>query len=461
MKKYKKISCFLTVLLMAAALPALAIAQAIDVTQTDPGKLGGKASDQVQKAKENYHQTMERISQNQYTTAVGDGIKSAKQGIEWAQGQMTAAMNGINNGINSVVNSKEAKILMLTQQIASETKKLGTLKTNQKEQLAVIDENLKVEQEALKEKIKLSQENIETSMSVYEQELATAETDEEKAKIKEEIEKLQQGGSVEQAEFEKALKKLEDDAKAQKKALNEEMASQIYEQGEKIFELSEQYKDLIKQENVANGQTEQEPAQVIEESMDTFSFKKGKEVSLQDRKNKERSRKRRVTTTSVGAFNVATRNAAATDTAKAEQKTISDLGETMLGQSEAIQSAIKSTANQLDGLYNYLLTELKALEAETAVILSKSNIKVDEPRPNTDICHYSGKRGGILETMDDAVKSVQGTAMGAVAAVQGTAANATSVVSTATETVSTAASTATGMVNDSKNAATGIAGMGI
>lgn len=456
MKKCKKINYFLTVMLMAVSLPAFAI----DTTQQDAGKLGGKFSDQVQKAKENYHQTVERISQSQYATAVGKGIKSAKQGMAWAQGKIALAMKVVSGVQNAVFNSREAKILMLTQQIASETKKLGTLKTNQKEQSAVIDENLKVEQEALKEKIKLSQENIETSMSVYEQELATAETDEEKAKIKEEIEKLQQGGSIEQAEFEKALKKLEDDAKAQKKALNEEMASQIYEQGEKIFELSEQYKDLIKQENVANGQTEQEPAQVIEESMDTFSFKKGKKVSLQDRKNKERSRKQRVTTTSIGAFNDATKNSASTDIAKAEQKTISDLGETMTGQSEAIQSAIKSTANQLDGLYNYLLTELKALEAETAVILSKSTIAVGEPRPNTDICHYSGKRGGILGAMDE-VKGIQGTAMGAVTAVQGTVANATSVVSTATETISTATSTATGMINDSKNAATGIAGMGI
>lgn len=456
MKKCKKINYFLTIVLMAVALPAFAI----DVTQQDPGKLGGKASDQVQKAKENYHQTMERISQNQYTTAVGDGIKSAKQGMAWAQGQMTAVMNGINNGINSVVNSTEAKMLMLTQQIAMAKKTTGTLKKNKKEQLAAIDEDLKVEQAALEEKIKLSQENIETSLSVYEQELAAAETDEEKEKIEEEIEKLQQGSGIEQAEFEEALKKLEDDAEAQKKALEEDYDSQIYAQDEQVKELTRQYEDLIMQASVSDGQAEQEPEQVIKESMETFSFKKGKEVSLQDRKDKERSRKRRVTTTSVGAFNAATQNAASTDTAKAEQKTISDLGESMTGQSEAIQSAIKSTANQLDGLYNYLLTELKALEAETAVILSKSTIAVGEPRPNTDICQYNGKRGGILGAMD-ALQSVQGTAMGVMSAAQGTVANATSVVSTATETVSTATSTATGMVNDSKNAATGIAGMGI
>lgn len=460
MKRCKEINYFLTIALMAVALPAFAV----DVTETDPGKTAGGASDQVNKLKQNYDDQMQKISQNQYATAVGDGVKSAKQGMSWAQDQLKDGMAMISDAKDAAFNSTEAKTLMLTQQIASAKKNADSLKNDKKARQAAIDGNLQVEQAAIEEKIRLSRENIQTSISVYQQELQNAQTDEEKERIKEEIQKLQEGGNVEQAELEKELKKLEDKAEAEKKAVSNEYDNQIYAQNEQILELSQQYADLLKKKNTDEGKVEQDPEQVIEESMETFSFKEGEKISLQDRKDKERSRNQRITTNLIETFNITTQTSAETDTAKAQQKTISELGESMTGQSEAIQSAIKSAANQLDSLYNYLQMELKALETATAVLLSESTIAVSDPKSNTDICDYNGKKGGLLgafESVQGTIGGAVSTAAGAVSATQGAVSNGINTFETATNTVSTATSTATNMVNDGKNTATGLTGMGI
>lgn len=437
---YKKINYFIALVLVMTALPALAI----DITQQDFGKLGGKASDQVQKAKENYQQTMERISQNQYTTAVGDGIKSAKQGSAWGQEEISSAMKKIPGLQNATNDSMEANLLLLTKEIASAKKAKSDLEANKKEQLAAIDENLKVEQAALEEKIKLSQENIETGISVYEQELKDAETDEEKERIKEEIEEMQQGGTVEQAELEENMKKMEEDAEAQKKALEEELDNQIYAQNEQIADLTQKYEDLLADERINDGETEQEPEVVIEKVMEIFSFKEGESVSLQDRKDKERSRQQRVTTTSFGAFNNAMQNIASIDSIKAQQKIMSGLGDSMTGQSDAIQSAIKSTADQLDGLYSYLLSELKALEAEAAMILTQSTINVDVMRANTDICLYKDK--------SKATSKEENTSQSAKTSIIGSIAEVSSSISSAAKSVSDTAGVVGDAVNDGKHA---------
>ena len=70
-------NCFLIVLTTLLLCGGPAFAQ--NPFKLDGGKTAGKFADWVQKQQENFQTTMEQISESQFATFIGDGIKSAKE----------------------------------------------------------------------------------------------------------------------------------------------------------------------------------------------------------------------------------------------------------------------------------------------------------------------------------------------------------------------------------------------
>lgn len=451
MKKVQKINCFLiaAAVLALSAAPVMAM---VDVTQTDVGKTGGKFSDFVQKQKDNYQNAQERVSGSQFGTTVGNGIKSAKAGIAWAQ----EAMGKAAEYKDKVMNDPKVQAALLSKQAVSIGMEVKSLEEDRQGQIAAIDTDVEVEKATLEEKKKLAEENLATAMAVYNDELAAAQSDEEKDRIKKEMEEYQQNSSLEQKEFDESLKKIKKDAEKKKKSVLEDFAEQIYERTEQAKELEQQIEELLSKDKEEKGQVEQDPAELIEQKMEDLSYKEGQEITLQDRKDKEKKREKRIVSTAVKTFNTSATNSSTTDEQKDQQKILAGTSKLQLGQSDSAQTGVESTLNQIDALYNYLLIELQNIEFETAWILSKSTIAVGEVQANTDICNYNGKNStGFLDT----VKNMQNTATGIASAAQSSVTAATSTVSTVTSTATSAASTATGMVGDAKNTASGLSGM--
>lgn len=425
MKYLSYINCFLVVLAILAFGSTNGRAQ--DVMKIDSGKTGGKFADWVNKQHENYQNTVEQISESQFATFVGDGIKAAKNGIAFAKEQYNAVMEAKD----AVMNSTEYKAAMLSKQIAEEGKVLKDLQEEQKTKAAELKANAELERTTLEEKAKAAQENIETSRAVYQEELKNAATDAEKEQIEKEMAALSQSGGTE--DIDEQIKKIESDLEAQLKQNEIEFATDIYNQGEKIADLTLQLKELLEADKKEKGSGETDPDKVIEEAMDDLSFKEGEAVSLQDRKDKEKKRQSRVKSSLMAAMSSSVGQITSTDNTKEQQESVSETSETLNGKSETIQLAIENTVNQLDALQNYLMIELKAIEARTTLILSQNkDYKAGKATSSIDICTYSGEKGGIMGAVDKA-KSLKDQASGAVAKVQSGVSKVTSAVEDAKE----------------------------
>lgn len=428
MKYFSKISCFLIVLSVMSLVGTMSSAQ--DVMKIDSGKTGGKFADWAQKQQENYQNTVEQISESQFATFVGDGIKAAKSGIKFAKDTYKGAMDVYNETKDSVLNSTEYKAAMISKQIAEESKSLKDLQEQKEAKLAALKADAELERVTLEEKAKQAQKNLNVSIEVYQTELQNATSEVEKARIESEIASFKQGSSVELVSFESETKQIESNLKAETKQIEIEFGEEIYNQGEKVADLTLQLKDLLAEDKKDKGTAETDPDKVIAEAMDDLSFKEGEAVSLQDRKNKQKKRQSKLKSTMMKAMGGAVTSVASTDDTSEEQENVAETSETVNGKSETVQFAVQSTVNQLDGLQQYLLMELKAIEAEAVIILSQEEYKAGKANASIDICDYSGEKGGLMGMVDQA-KSTAGKVQSGISQAKGAVNQVTSTVNEA------------------------------
>ena len=94
---------------------------------------------------------------------------------------------------------------------------------------------------------------------------------------------------------------------------------------------------------------------------------------------------------------------------KVDNENTSDTSETVNGKSEAVQVAIQSVMGQIEALQKYLVMELSALEAETVIILTTTDIRTSEPKELIDICDYQpgGGSGGSTTSLADIMEKGQ------------------------------------------------------
>ena len=107
--------------------------------------------------------------------------------------------------------------------------------------------------------------------------------------------------------------------------------------------------------------------------------------------DKRRSRKQK---TILSAASTSVSNIATVDDKRDEQDTVAATSETMNGKSETVQTAIKTTVSQMENLRDYLRIELKALEAQTMMIIATSTSRTAESKVVIDICDYEEQKDG-------------------------------------------------------------------
>ena len=365
-------NCFLIVLTALLLNGTPAAAQ--NPFKIDISKTGGKFADWVQKQQENFQTTMEQISESQFATFIGDGIKSAKEGINYAKETYNKAMDTYNKVQDAVVGSKEYQIAMLSKQIADESKVLAQLQEQKENQIASLKADMELERAA------------------YQNELQAVVTEQEKTQLEAEMETFKTGNESELSGFEEEIARQEEQLEEEIAVVEESFAEQVYAQGEKIAELTKEMQELTAgaQETTDSGDANASLTETINE----LSFQDDDVISLKDRKNKEEKRRSRKQKAILSAASTSVSNIATVDDKRDEQDTVAATSETMNGKSETVQTAIKTTVSQMENLRDYLRIELKALEAQTMMIIATSTLRTAEPKVVIDICDYEEQKDG-------------------------------------------------------------------
>ncbi len=391
-------------------------AYAQDIFKLDISKTGGKFADWVQKQQENYQTVMEQISESQFATFIGDGIKAAKEGIKYAQDTYNKALNTYNKVKGAVVNSPEYKIAMLSKEIAQEGINLKDIEKQKEQALSDLKSNAELERKVLEEKIKQAQDNFETSVAIYEQELANAADEDKKASIQLEIVAFRQDNEEAISAFNSERADIEDNLTAEMQMIEEEYKAKIENQRQKITDLTMSLAKLTTDSYVDVEMMS--PAEEISKSMEEFSFKKGSDISENDRFKKQEAKEKSRYDAVLEAASASTTAISATTDTQEEQENISATSETVNGKSETVQFAIKEIVNQMKTLQTYLLLELKAIEAETIVIIASNNTPVDETISSVDVCAYDTSEDESeaeaeteteTETVEDTVAKIKST----------------------------------------------------
>ena len=388
---------------LMAALFCSQPADSLNIAKSDYSKTGEKFSDWAKKQQENFQSTMEQISESQFATFIGDGIKSAKEGIKFAKDTYQGALDTYNSVKDATVGSKEYKIAMLSKQIAEESKTLADLQKEKESKLADIKADKELERKTLEEKMTQAQQNFQVGTAIYQNELDAKATDGQDDALQQEVEDFKANNNAELASMEQEIQQLTITAEEESKAVEDEFSGKIIEQAQKISSLTQELNDLIGL-NKAKDDAPVDPEQEIKQAMDDLSFKENAAISLKDRVDKAKSRQSVTSEAVQNASSSAIEQIASIEDIQNEQENISDTSETLNGKSESIQIAIQNTITQMETLQAYLIMELKALEAETVLILATSDFRTGEPKTMIDICDYEDEEKGGLSLTDMVTK---------------------------------------------------------
>ncbi len=352
-------------------------AYAQDVFTDDPTETNSKFSDWVNKQKHNFEETKEQLGQSQLATTIGKGVEAGKKGINFVKD----TIGDVKQFVEDVQQSDEYKIAMLSKQIAEKTKELADLEKKREEEISALKDDAELTRVTLQEKISQAEENIQTMSEIS---LSDAE---EPQNIEDFVDVSEFDITALKAELEAIDSNLEDDIKA----VSISYAEEIYAKGEEIADLTREMEELISKNDRKQDKASKDPEAVITEAMDSFSFDNNDNIiTLDDRKNKEKKRTKKLSSVVMVSQNMSSSYINTSQNKKEQQELVAFSATTQLGSSDVLQPAIEDTVNQLDDVYNYLLTELKTLEAQSAFYLAANkNYKADKAKASIDMCNYS------------------------------------------------------------------------
>lgn len=449
-----------------------------NVAKMDISKTGGKFSVWVQKQVSNFQDTMSQISESQFATFIGDGIKAAKQGIAYAKEQYDAAMKFYNDTKNAVLNSTEYKIAMLSKEIAEESKKLKDLEEEREKAMSELKKTTELERINLEEKVKIAQENFNTSVEIFQTELKELENqgeDSEAYKAKEtEIASFKADQEASIAALASEIEALEVSKKSETEAIATQFAEDIYEQGQVIADLTMQMQELIEQDKNEKGEQTTDSKQATKEAVEDFSFKKDEFVTLEMRGKREKKVQQKFKMSALDSINKIAKRSSTIESTKEEQEQVTSVHETLNGKSEVLQGAIQQTSAQLAVLYSHMVTELATLHTTATILLNKEEAYRADTEIKTliDICDYEeedkpgnyeeeDKPGNLVDSVKGAVSNVQNKVGQAVSTAQNVKQNIEQKVNDVQE-ITEGVTSAVDSVKDAMGTdSTGLEGMGL
>lgn len=449
-----------------------------NVAKMDISKTGGKFSVWVQKQVSNFQDTMSQISESQFATFIGDGIKAAKQGIAYAKEQYDTAMKFYNDTKDAVLNSTEYKIAMLSKEIAEESKKLKDLEEEREKAMSELKKTTELERINLEEKVKIAQDNFNTSIEIFQTELNDLKTQGEgsEAYKAKEVEittfKAEQEASI--AALVREIEALESSKKSETDAITTQFAEDIYEQGQVIADLTMQMEELVEQDKKEKGEQTADSKQATEEAVEDFSFKKDEFVTLEMRGKREKKVQQKLRTSALDSINKIAKRSSTIESTKEEQEQVTSVHETLNGKSEVLQGAIQQTSAQLAVLYSHMVTELATLHTTATILLNKKEAYRADTEIKTliDICDYEeedkpgnyeeeDKPGNLVDSVKGAVSNVQNKVGQAVSTAQNVKQNIEQKVNDVQEITEGVTSTVDSVKDAMGTDSTGLEGMGL
>lgn len=353
----------------------------------DPAKSASALAGWVQRQFQNVQQTLSNISESQIATFVGDGIKAAKEASKFVKETIGEA----KELITEVKKSDEYKAAMISSQIAKKTKELNSIKDKMNTELANSEAELKLEIATLEAKIEQAQNNFITGSEILAQTRQNA-TSQSSLSADEQIASFKAETDAVIASLETEISALKTSSESKTDEIAAQFANQTYAIGEEIYKLTQELKQTLAKQDKQQGTGSVDPEKVIEQSSDALLFKKDKPVTLQMRKNKELERNMIKSSAMLNSMNTAVKNIVAIEDVR-EKNNISSLSsQTLNGKSEATQTMINQTINQLDYIYLNLENELNYIYTHTANLLSQLNdYRVEELTAAIDVCRYEPK----------------------------------------------------------------------
>ena len=406
----KKLSYFLVILSVLIFGAGDTYAQ--NVMKVDFVKTSQKFSIWVQKQAENFENAMKEIAESQFGTFIGKGIDAAKQAFKFVKEQLQRVKELYKTAKKTTEDVKASdayKIAMLSKQLATETMVLDTLKKQRDSAKASVKSDAELKMVTLDEKITLAKENLDVGVSIFEGEIAELKSEEEIDVKKKELETFRNDNVSAISAIEEERSNIEKASKDEIKQIDINFAISIAEQSAVIAGLGIEIAELTKKKKQKDGEMEKDPEKVIESTIDDFSYKEGEVPTLEDRKNKDKKRQRRLETISSETSGMSLDIVGETEDKIEEESQNSATSETVSGKSEALQTAISQTAAQLEGAYNYLLLELRAIEFETAnLMVDNKEYVAGKAESSINICNYQTDKRNIFDKLKDAKSKVEG-----------------------------------------------------
>ena len=397
----KKLNCFLVIL--SAVIFCGNNAYAFNPIKVDPLKTSFKFGDLVQKQAEVFEEKMKEIGESQFATFIGNGIEASKKGAAFMQENIKKARDAVDvvkKTVDDAKNSEAYKIVTLSEQLASEKKKMADLEKSRDTEIESIKSEMEMKRVAETEKIAIAEENYKISLKMIENEIAELKTEEEKEVKKKEIEKFRQENEEIILAMKENLTEIEAETEEKVKKKKEEIGATIAAVATVVGSLSRELIGYIDRKKYEEGTQETDPKNVIEDAIDDFSREKGKTPTLSEVNKKRENRRRKGEVNSITSSNYSSSIINSTEDKKEEESLNSIVSSTMNGKSEALQTAISQTAVQLNTIYKYLLLELKSMEMETAnLIFEKPSYEADAPVGAIDICDYEIKKNDLASIL--------------------------------------------------------------
>ena len=216
--------------------------------------------------------------------------------MKYAKGKIKEAKDfykQVKSTVNAVKQSTEYKIAMLSKQEASEILVLNNLKKQRDTEKALKKSDFEIQRVATEEKLKIAKENFNVGIKILEDEITKLKTEEEKDFKRKEIAAYRTANQDAIAGLEDELGGAEETYKEDPKAIDIDFAAKILEQSTIIANIGIEIAELIKERKREKGEAEKDPEEVINETVTDFSYKEGEVVTLETRRKKAKTRKRK------------------------------------------------------------------------------------------------------------------------------------------------------------------------
>ena len=408
----------------------------------DAAEDSGRAVNVVQKTKNTYDKTMEKISNSKMGKAIGDGTKQAKKGVSYAKGWYNKGMPFYNMGqkvVEEAKNSPEYRAAKISKNIAAEKKRITALEKEKAELEEVLQQKISLAQEKADADIRnLQQNNQNARVMAAGDSSMQGVIDDNNAQIQQIRTDLQTTIAGYNSENQQRLSEIE---------------ASIQERNSNLQKLAQ---DLLK---VADVKVE-DPREALKKSKESFTLKEDEDPTI---KTRQRIHEQRYKERRQAVYDVYTASAAVKYNRKSltdEVENVNELIPLMGGESDGSGIHTQILLKEADMLRRYIDYVLVDLQMEAAVEMANLDVSKIGDLEELNLCSYydpksktsaATERAGGLKGVISTVKSTVEQGKNTLNTVKNKVEEAKDIVNEGRELINNAGDVAGGLVDNVKN----------